>query len=660
MNELQQVLNDIKQDKDTNLLPANLKDGVILLGVEGTLSSNIKLFETVESMNQSTGNNENDIALVYSYQIQNISFGDENITEITLPEQVQLPSEVLESNSYFYTITGGFLNRTEFRLNRTHATFTLATPTGGFRGQTIEYTSTDGINYTRITEIENPLTINSLSLTDMEDRWTDLFGYFMQIEKPIFNGLYKYTNSTWSLLETQLNLTGSNELLPGIVAYGKNGLVTGDGSVYDNLDIIKVLSSVTNLPESNSEQSRYVGNMNDYFGNIYDNNMQYLKQDDTGNIMLLKTIKKIIPTDTNYDTITFNSTYYSKLDTIYRLSDNSVLTTIDNCEYIQILNEDTYITFESWYDDAVYKLDINVYDFDGTKTNIKSYSFNISGTSRYKTSIVNFENGSIYGYFKASNEILILFVYDIATGKYTEFFAGESSLYGYICYTDDNKLIILYDDFMKLYDCATQIVEKTTSTPPSWSGVYRKAFKISDGVYVVTYDTVVLDLNNGTFTKVSDDNIYDNGEFAVDFYKGERDWLIYGQYESFNHITQINYSDGKLYFTTDKKLYGRYIGLSDATDITDTSISNNNISYVSAVGEYYKAEGKFYRLSTIDDFDIAVLNGAVSNNTNNTNNKPNILVFGKINEDYIGTISLTEYDTALQTSKQILGIEEVQ
>ena len=36
MNELQQVLNNIKQDKNTNLLPGNLRDNVTCLGVEGT------------------------------------------------------------------------------------------------------------------------------------------------------------------------------------------------------------------------------------------------------------------------------------------------------------------------------------------------------------------------------------------------------------------------------------------------------------------------------------------------------------------------------------------------------------------------------------------------------------------------------------------------
>ena len=38
-NELQQVLDKIKQNKDTNLLPENLKAGVTCLGVEGKIEA---------------------------------------------------------------------------------------------------------------------------------------------------------------------------------------------------------------------------------------------------------------------------------------------------------------------------------------------------------------------------------------------------------------------------------------------------------------------------------------------------------------------------------------------------------------------------------------------------------------------------------------------
>lgn len=46
MNELQQVLNNIEQDKNTNLLPGNLRDNVTCLGVEGTAEVPIPIYAT--------------------------------------------------------------------------------------------------------------------------------------------------------------------------------------------------------------------------------------------------------------------------------------------------------------------------------------------------------------------------------------------------------------------------------------------------------------------------------------------------------------------------------------------------------------------------------------------------------------------------------------
>lgn len=48
MNELQQVLNDIKQDKNTNLLPGNLRDNVTCLGIEGTAEVPEPIYTTTD------------------------------------------------------------------------------------------------------------------------------------------------------------------------------------------------------------------------------------------------------------------------------------------------------------------------------------------------------------------------------------------------------------------------------------------------------------------------------------------------------------------------------------------------------------------------------------------------------------------------------------
>lgn len=63
---------------------------------------------------------------------------------------------------------------------------------------------------------------------------------------------------TWEgykIAGNQYNLTDANQILPGVQAYGKNGIVTGDGSIYDNLDMTKVLTSYMGVPEDIAKKS---------------------------------------------------------------------------------------------------------------------------------------------------------------------------------------------------------------------------------------------------------------------------------------------------------------------------------------------------------------------------------------------------------------------
>lgn len=46
-----------------------------------------------------------------------------------------------------------------------------------------------------------------------------------------------FYEKSYQIAPTQLTLTNSNQILPDIKAYGKTGVVTGDGSIYDNLDM---------------------------------------------------------------------------------------------------------------------------------------------------------------------------------------------------------------------------------------------------------------------------------------------------------------------------------------------------------------------------------------------------------------------------------------
>lgn len=71
---------------------------------------------------------------------------------------------------------------------------------------------------------------------------------------------------TWLLAGNQYTLMEANELLPGVIAYGRTGIVTGDGSIYNNLDIQKLMQKMYGLSETATNRSK-TSLQNQYFNN---------------------------------------------------------------------------------------------------------------------------------------------------------------------------------------------------------------------------------------------------------------------------------------------------------------------------------------------------------------------------------------------------------
>jgi hypothetical protein len=102
------------------------------------------------------------------------------------------------------------------------------------------------------------------------------YGYYL----PYIRVAYTYTstsNTTYSLsftgslypdgytmVKTQLTLENPNELLPGVIALGKNKTVKGDGSIYQNLNWNTILSDIFNLTPS-GEYKQY-STVTNYYG----------------------------------------------------------------------------------------------------------------------------------------------------------------------------------------------------------------------------------------------------------------------------------------------------------------------------------------------------------------------------------------------------------
>ena len=195
-NELIETLNAIKLDKDTNLKPENLKKGVSLLGIDGTLESGsgVKLFETVEDMQADSTAQEGDLAVVYREEIQNMS-ADTQTQYITFPETVTLPGAFTGSSfTMLRAVDESVMFEGNVQLNQTSFRFDGWSESGMIR---VSYSSDDGITYTRDEfmgdsgDLTNPVDLGTIVHCAMSEEWNNNMGYFMQVGGNVFDGLYQ-------------------------------------------------------------------------------------------------------------------------------------------------------------------------------------------------------------------------------------------------------------------------------------------------------------------------------------------------------------------------------------------------------------------------------------------------------------------------------------
>lgn len=189
MSELNEKLQEIKRQKDTYILPENLKKGVTAFGVTGALDSGVKLFDTVEHMQQDENPHEGDLAVVYREELQSIT-EDSEFDSCIFPNEVVLDEAFSGSvQGRFRSAGGGFfdgsveLSSSSFRFDGYGDTMVR-----------VQYTSNDGITYTRTDGGEE---LQEFGTTLKYESWGDPFpeviGNFMKTGGNYFEGLYGYT-----------------------------------------------------------------------------------------------------------------------------------------------------------------------------------------------------------------------------------------------------------------------------------------------------------------------------------------------------------------------------------------------------------------------------------------------------------------------------------
>ena len=184
--------------EQNNTLLEDIKTQIQNLPEAGS-SGGIKQFSTIEEMNNSIGNKEGDMAVVYRNEVQNATV-DSKFQTATFPDTVVLDSAITDYVEVRYRAVDsskmfdcrGSLNSSRFRMD-------CYTDSGRIR---IQYTSSDGITYTRTDTTGNPVDFGTEIYYEMTEMWNDAIGKFIQVGGSTFEGLYEYkSHSSDELIE---------------------------------------------------------------------------------------------------------------------------------------------------------------------------------------------------------------------------------------------------------------------------------------------------------------------------------------------------------------------------------------------------------------------------------------------------------------------------
>ena len=183
----------VLQEKQTKVLPENIKKDVKIFGVTGTYegsggTGDVKLFETVEEMQQDPNPQEGDLAVVYNVannELDGTLSGTIICTDsFTLEEALTTYKNIYyypinETQSYYYLY---------FYINPTQA-YIRDYKSGQYL---VRYTSSDGLTYTASSNI-TPYDL-SYSYTASALDNIDIFTNFVTVKQSNFEGLFIYNN----------------------------------------------------------------------------------------------------------------------------------------------------------------------------------------------------------------------------------------------------------------------------------------------------------------------------------------------------------------------------------------------------------------------------------------------------------------------------------
>ena len=211
---LTDVANAIKEKTGkTEKIPAANFDTEIKAIKTGS-SGEVKLFETEEVMQADTNAKEGDLAVVYRSDIKSVSNGDV-ITSITFPKTVVFDTAI--TSSYYGRLRNSSEPRIYLDIQLDASRFMLYDMYGTI--PEIEYSSTDGITYTRTDSNEDTYEIGETTVKNLDEHICK----FMQTGGNVFEGLFQYKHHALDNVYNASNYTNKTKLninykIPDIIA----------------------------------------------------------------------------------------------------------------------------------------------------------------------------------------------------------------------------------------------------------------------------------------------------------------------------------------------------------------------------------------------------------------------------------------------------------
>lgn len=152
-------------------------------------SGPIKLFNTVEEMQNDENPIEGDLAVVYAERLTNATV-DSEFKTAKFQKTVILPEAMTDYVDLMYrAVDNSVMFDCWGSLDRTSFSMTCYTENGSIE---ITYTSSDGITYTRTDILDEIIDFGTEIYYPYAEMWNDAIGYFIQAGGKCFDGLFEY------------------------------------------------------------------------------------------------------------------------------------------------------------------------------------------------------------------------------------------------------------------------------------------------------------------------------------------------------------------------------------------------------------------------------------------------------------------------------------